>query len=513
MHKRYRTNVPSQDVPMTTAKEREAHNADDAQERLGRAKRAIELGKNAAAIDELLRLVEHIACDHAFACECALLLATSYGQLGHFLDASEWLTAAQRHIECGGGHDGQRHYDACHAALLHLSGDEVNAIRAANAALLRHSKRVTDTYRRNLLQTLAAAYLRLGQIARARQCALAALEGPIGKADRASGLMLLGDINLWTIVRQHPRFRGQVLVADDFAQDALQHEALIAAALKSYGEADEASDPGSLLKRQALAGMAQARLAARSQSADWNALENHVNWAAQEGLLYQRDLMRLHLGVLLLLHQRAREARRWLIPLADRVMRTPRAPFEHDALFFASVACGSSGSHQSALEYLSRYNAAIRDQHLSRITVPPPNLDSAGRSANGTSLSRRRGDSDQEMVDHVLERLRNAPSAPLDSERMAQLAGVSRRTLENGFRRITGMPPKEFTTRLRLAEFRRRKLAAAPSGAAELELLAKSVGFSSYRALARCERRIAASEDGLAAEGKLPEEGPPQLNS
>jgi AraC-like DNA-binding protein len=308
-------------------------------------------------------------------------------------------------------------------------------------------------------------------------------------------LILLGDIKLWAIVRQHQGFKGQLLVVDDIAAHPPDHKALVADALKVYGLAVEAAESMPFLRRHALAGMAKARLAGRPSQADWSQLENHVIWANREGLMYERDLTRLHLGVLLLLHHRALDARRWLIPLAEVVMHAHRAPFEHDALFFASVACGESGSHRSALQYLNRYNAGIREQHLSRITVPPPNLEILGAASDGPAPSRRRGDSDREMVEHVLKRLRDAPQARLDSERMAQLAGVSRRTLENGFRRVTGLPPKEFTTRLRLAEFQRRKIASAPSGSAELELLARSVGFSSYRALARFERRIGAVED------------------
>jgi AraC-like DNA-binding protein len=466
-------------------------------DRLARVAQAVSAGRHGSAIDELLRLGQNPELTAETTIQCALLLATSYGQLGHFGDATEWLATAQRRIRALNADDNQPAFDACHAALLHWSGDEVNAIRAANAALLRHSKRATDTFRRNLLQTLSGAYLRLGQIVRAEQCAMAAIDGATRGTDRSEGLILLGDIKLWAIVRQHPAFKGQVLVVDDIAARPPPHEALVAAALAAYRQAESAPRTTPLLKRLALAGVAKAQLAGRSSSGDWSHLEHHVIWANQEGLMYERDLTRLHLGVLLLLHQRALDARRWLIPLAEGVMRAQRAPFEHDALFFASVACGESGNHQSALQYLNRYNAGIREQHLSRITVPPPNLETAGPAFTGPHMSRRRGDSDREMVAYILKLLRDAPQARFDSERMAQLAGVSRRTLENGFRRVTGLPPKEYMTRLRLAEFRRRKLALAPKGNAALELLAKSVGFPSYRALARCERRIGTMDIGV----------------
>jgi AraC-like DNA-binding protein len=471
-------------------------------ERLARITIAVNAGNYGAAIEELLRLVQRADCGADTAVNCALQLATSYGRLAHFDDAAEWLITAQRRISGLHSDEHQPAYDACHAALLHLSGDEVNAIRAANAALTRHSKRATDTFRRNLLHTLGGAYLRLGQIVRAEQCANAALLGAKSGADRSEALILLGDIKLWAIVRQHRGFKGQLLVVDDIAAHPPDLKMLVAEALKGYGLALESAESTPFLRRHALAGMAKARLAGRPSQADWTNLENHVSWANREGLIYERDLTRLHLGVLLLLHHRALDARRWLIPLAEVVMHAHRAPFEHDALFFASVACGESGNHQSALQYLNRYNAGIREQHLSRITVPPPNLESLGGPRDGPPPSRRRGDSDREMVEHVLMRLRDAPQSRLDSERMAQLAGVSRRTLENGFRRVTGLPPKEFTTRLRLAEFQRRKIASAPLGTAALELLAKSVGFSSYRALARCERRIGPAE---SEENKSPD--------
>jgi AraC-like DNA-binding protein len=306
-----------------------------------------------------------------------------------------------------------------------------------------------------------------------------------------AAFLLLGEIKLWSIVRQHPAFRGQLLLSDELVRSPVAREGLVRDAHSAYQCAVESAAPGTMARRSAEIGVVMARLAGEESGADWHQLEAHIAWLHQHGLRYECDLARLHLGMLLLLHKRASAAKLQLVPLANRAVACEGAPLEHDALYFASVACGESGDDRAALTYLNSYNVRIREQHLSRATVPPPNLDSPDRRAPGANWSRRRGDSAQQIVEHVKERLRIAPAAPMDSRQLAQLAGVSRRTLETSFRRITGYAPKEFATRVRLAEFEKRRAELDVQTPAILEELARSIGFSSYRALMRCAKRLA----------------------
>jgi AraC-like DNA-binding protein len=269
---------------------------------------------------------------------------------------------------------------------------------------------------------------------------------------------------------------------------------LVHAAGEAYASAARLAGANSLSLREAQAGLAKARLIEGTQTADWGVLEAHSTWLGQRGLNYERNLTRLHIGVLLLLRRSPLEARQWLVPLADAALARAGSPLEHDALYFASVACAESGHDRAAWNYMHRYNAGIRDQHLARGTVPPPSLETRIEGAGGRGPSRRRGESEREMVEQVIERVRTAPSARFDSRQLAQFAGVSRRTLENVFRRVTGSAPKEFTTRMRLEEFKRQLRVLHNPTHADLERLARAVGFSSYRVLARCDKRVASAQ-------------------
>jgi AraC-like DNA-binding protein len=438
------------------------------------------------AVKQLLRVEQDPGAPDLHRARAALRLAEAYARLGLHNDATEWLATAQSAAGRIDDISGQSLFDAAQACLLHWSGQEVHAIRAANVALGRHSRRATDPERHQLLEVLGNAYLRLGQIVKAEQCVAAMLAPPVCTA----AFLLLGEIKLWSIVRQHPGFRGQLLLSDELVRHPALREDLVEGAQAAYRCAIQTSAEGTLARRNADIGLVMARLAGHDHGSDWHQLEAHITWLQQQGLRYECDLARLHLGILLLLHKRPTPAKLLLVPLANRAVSYDGAPLEHDALFFASVACGDSGDDRAALNYLNSYNIRIREQHLSRATVPPPNLDSPDARTPGATWSRRRGDSGQQIVDHVKERLRVAPSAPMDSRQLAQLAGVSRRTLETSFRRITGYAPKEFATRIRLAEFERRRRLVDSPAPAKLEELARSVGFSSYRSLARCAKRL-----------------------
>ncbi len=449
-------------------------------------------GEIRPTVDLLLRFDLREELPLAIRSRATLLLAEAYGRLGLRTDANEWLITAQALTKKIGDASAQSSFDATHAALLHWMGEEVKAIRAANAALGRHSRRATDPFRQRLLEVLGSAYLRLGQIVKAEQCAQAMLKA----ASSSAGFALLGETKLWSIVRQHPTFRGQLLLSDELGVRPAPPGELVAAATDAYARAFETSREATLYRRNAHVGLIKARLAGRPRSADWAELETYIAWCQGRGLRYERDLHRLHLGVLLLLHKRPLDARRWLMPMADNAMTADGALLEHDALYFASVACAESGFDRAALTYLNCYNIRIREQHLARATVPPPNLEQQQEAPPARSLKRRRGESDREIVEQVVEHLRCTPESRLDSYQLAKLAGVSRRTLENGFRRVTGLAPHEFATRLRLAEFERRKTQLDEPDHATLEDLARSVGFSSLRALSRSAKRVRPSNEG-----------------
>ena len=83
-------------------------------------------------------------------------------------------------------------------------------------ALGRHSRRATDPERLfSCWKCLGNAYLRLGQIVKAEQCVAAMLAPP---DLHGSISCCLGEIKLWSIVRQHPGFRGQLLLSDELVR-------------------------------------------------------------------------------------------------------------------------------------------------------------------------------------------------------------------------------------------------------------------------------------------------------
>ena len=115
-------------------------------------------------------------------------------------------------------------------------------------------------------------------------------------------------------------------------------------AMDAYREARAAAPAGSVARRFAETGLARAGAAGRPDSSDWSRLEANIRWLQARGLSQERDIARLHLGELLLLHRRPLDARRWLIPLAEAALANPGSALEHDVLYFASVACSESGN-------------------------------------------------------------------------------------------------------------------------------------------------------------------------
>ncbi len=487
--------LPDRQLFVASAKARIALHSSAGEVYLREVRELVSSGELRFAVELLLRL-EEVELEADPRAEVATLLAQCYARLGLQGDTTEWLAKAQRRSVKTGS---QSAFDATHVAILHCFGHEVNAIRIANQLLGRQSRRVTDPERMQLLGVLGSAYLRLGQVNKAQLCAEAMIDASSDVEGRWAGFALLGEIKLWSVVRQHPAFMAEVLSSDDMTARPPAPGRLISDAIDAYAEARAGAPIGSVARRYTEIGLARAGVAGRPESSEWSKLEAHIAWLHQRGLCQERDVARLHLGTLLLLHRRAVDARRWLVPLADAALAKPGVALEHDALYFASVACSESGLDRAALLYLNRYNVRIREQHLSRATLPPPNLERPSDAMTLRSHHRRRGESGRDVVDQVVERVRLAPQARFDARQLAQQAGISRRTLENDFRRVTGLPPKEFATRLKLLEFQRRVAGLIEPEPAELEQLARGLGFSSYRSLQRSAERIAPIDDDQAA--------------
>lgn len=415
-------------------------------------------------------------------------IAFCYGLLGHDEDAREWCGVAHRHALSSSSFDAVAASDALFACLAQLSGNHVASIRIANQALSQHSRRDGDRHRNAILSVLGGSYLRLGQIGKAEQCVHAIMKSPPESVDDIGfnfGLLLSGDIRLWTIVRQHPHFRGQLLFVDELSGVSHDEAMLAQDALEAFKRAHERAAGSVYLQQLARAGMAKARLICEPTATDWQLLEQHVQWMAERGILYERDLTRLHLGVWRLMHNDASSARHALVPLATAAMAKAATAVEHDALFFGSVAAGRCGDTQSAFGYLSEYNARIRQQNLSRVAVPPPNVDSQMEDVNFHDPKRRNEGLDDFIVDRVAAFVRAQPGAPTPSDELAAMAGVSRRTLQYRFRRATGKSPKEFVTSLRLEEAKKALGNATGSRRRDLEELSKATGFPNYRSFVR----------------------------
>ena len=420
-------------------------------------------------------------------------VAVLYALLGHDEDAQEWFARSLRPIEGRLTLDAVSATDTLRAALAYLGGGYVATIRLVNNALTRHSRRAGDRHRNLLIALLAAAYLRLGQLTKAEQCVDAVLNSR-GRTQRDAGftlaLLLRGEINLWAILRTDPCFRGQLLFVDDLPRRSLDRAARATRARLAFEEVAGAANVGFPLKEMAEAGLACTRLVLEPLECDWEYLQRHVQLMTTEGLAHLRDLARLDLSVLYLVHGRSREARSWLTPLAEKTLARPGEPFEHDVLFCAAMAAERSGDSHRALAFLSEYNVRIRAQHLTRVPLPPPNVATQTAPPCIPVEERRVSQvEDSALVARVTALVRNHPANPAHSLQLAAMEGISRRTLEYKFRRQTGKSPKEFVTAIRLEMAYGALSNQAPEEPGMLAALAKSLGFRNYRAFARAFRK------------------------
>lgn len=426
----------------------------------------------------------------------AALIALLYGLDGFEADAREWFGRAQRpDTRSPSVSESERvvALEVVRAALSYLGGDYVATIRSANLTLGRVCRREGDPYRSELIALLGHAYLRLGQIFKAEHCVKAILKsgpGPNFDLGWALGLLLQGEIHAWSIVRAAPGFRGQLLYVDEWGLKTVDAGARAEWARIAFETARDYCAGWQPLADAAQAGLVRIRLLFAPVQADWLWLEQHARRAEKAGIAHERDATQLNLAILSLLQRDAAPARRWLAPLQTQALARPGSPFELDVLYGAALAAEYSGDPRTALSCLSEYNARIRAQHLSRVMVPPPNLEPDAEERVLPDLRRRRGDEDGTLIAKVSALVREHPDAPTHSRQLAAMAGISRRTLEYTFRRATGKSPKEYVTGLRLQQAYEALAEPDLQGHLTLAQVARSTGFSNYRSFVRAFKRV-----------------------
>jgi AraC-like DNA-binding protein len=433
-------------------------------------------------------------------------IAVLYGLLGHEEDAQEWFGRSHRCAPDRASSDTMSLNDTLRAALSYLSGNYVNTIRLVNNALNRHSRRSTDRHRNLLIVLLGGSYLRLGQISKAALCVDAIQKNHAPVLEDFGwilSLLLAGEIQLGLVLRSVPSFRGQLLFVDDWAPDGLDVPGRIRLAQEAFAQAADRSKEDALLLELAQSGLVRARLAIEPLEADWDWQRRHLQRMGEEGLVHARDLARLNLAVLYLVHDRASEARLWLAPIAQTALRRPGTPFEHDILFCAARAAELSGDSHQALVYLSEYNVRIQAQKLSRAPLPAPNLEAQSEIAAPVDERRGFNRDDVALISRVTALVRDHPSNPTQTVHLAAMEGISRRTLEYKLRRLTGKSPREFVSsiRLELAYESLRNQGAQEPGM--LTTLAKSLGFKNYRTFARAFRKAYGLSPAQAAKSSV----------
>ncbi|MGA2552521.1 MAG: helix-turn-helix domain-containing protein [Burkholderiaceae bacterium] len=431
-------------------------------------------------------------------------IATLHALLGHHEDANEWVGRTLRATGAQNVREELSRTDTMRTALSHLAGDMVGAIRLANNALGRHSRRVGDPCRNLLLALLGQSYLQLGQISKASQCAAAIVKGgSLSESDPGAslGLLLQGDLVLRRALVALPLFRGELLCGNEADSEGVDRPARSRMAHAAYQVAFEHSYRFGLFREMAIAGMARARLLLNPRQSDFDQLVKHLHAMDARGLIYERDRTRLNLAVLYLVHDGAREARNWLAPLAQTALMRPGTLLEYDVLFCAALAAARSGDARQGLAYLSEYNARIRAQNLTRVSLPPPNIDPAGPRRPYPAVERRgRARDENALVERVAALVREHPGAPTHSSDLAAMEGISRRSLEYKLRRATGKSPREFVTAIRL-ELAHAALKNEPANDAEtLTALAMSLGFRSYRSFTQAYRKAFGSYPAQAAQ-------------
>lgn len=416
-------------------------------------------------------------------------VAALYGMLGYGDDATDWLRRSQQLGDGSESPEIRAGNEILKAGLAYLSGDYTTSIHLANHALKGPSRRATESVRILLLTILGASYLRLGQFSKAELCVIAIHSQrarPNADLGTALGWLLEGELNLWSVLRAAPCFRGQVLFAGTLRGVRIDRPFHLRQAQNAFERASECSREHHVLRVLAECGLIRTRLLATSRRIDWERLKEQVQLIATYEIAHERDLARLNLAVLYLIHDMPQEARSWLAPLANSAMQRLGSPFEHEILFCAASAAKGCGDARQAFCYLSEYNARICAQHFSHRALPPPFLEHP-RTPPRAAPSVLSG-CDKGLVERIAALVREWPATPAHSLQLAAIEGISRRTLEYKIRQATGQSPKEFVTAIRL-EMAYAALEKLPSGQSkDLAALAQSTGFATYRSFLRCFR-------------------------
>lgn len=125
------------------------------------------------------------------------------------------------------------------------------------------------------------------------------------------------------------------------------------------------------------------------------------------------------------------------------------------------------------------------------MTSKMPLRDSQGRIIGVAGVSRRldqvreRG-SDEARFARIIEHMHKQPAAPLSSEEMARLCGLSQSQFDRSFRRVFGTSARQYLLRVRV-EAACRKLA---EGRDTVAALAMELGFFDHAHFTRCFRGI-----------------------
>ena len=456
-----------------------------------RAQDLLAAGDARDAVRVLLRALgdsENLEAGRA-ASDAAIWLSLAYALVGHDDDAHEWLCRVQRYAQSRQDAAGLARVALLHTVLCHLAGDDVQVVRLGNQYLAQRFIADEPALRGLLLAVMGSAYLRLAQIAKARQCVTAIVENSaLGGLAASLGALLMGELDLAQVVRQSERFRSQLLFVDELRDDVIDPAALARSAQRWFSRALASSAQWPAVEQSARAGMARARLVGATRSSDWRELEQQLRRMAEQGFVYGRERAAVQLGIWRLLHDDPGGARLALQGVMRSAMTSTRGGFAYDALFYGALACAGSGDAAGALLQLEEFMARIRTRHLSRVALPPPNL--AGQSSALALVASRPKSTeiDDLIVARVTALVRDNPNQMLSSDDLAIVFGVSRRTLQYRFRRATGKTPKEFVTALRVEHAHELLAGRSVWQRADLEKLASATGFANYRTFVRAYR-------------------------
>jgi AraC-like DNA-binding protein len=244
------------------------------------------------------------------------------------------------------------------------------------------------------------------------------------------------------------------------------HEGYQLALLGAQGE-------GCVVRAQLQSGCDKSRLLLVHDPACLARLEEYHGWMRK--IACEREIIasRNALAVAYLANQQFARAAHWFEPEVG----LDAVPMGAE-LYLACVAHEGCGDRRAALRDLKRYLAQA-SAHVGARRTEPRRIEGAPTAG---------GQGAQHLVTAALELAQRHLATPLSVARLAQMLGVSRRTLEYAFRAVASTSPKRALTELRLDEVRRQLAPDCTVRAAALESVARQSGFVSYQAFARAVR-------------------------